>query len=84
MSLDELKKALTEKGLVLGSRKVISKLKNAKLKKVFLSSNCRDDVARDVRHYAKLNKIELIQLDKTNEDVGVLCKKSFSISVLGF
>ena len=84
MSVVELRKALKEKGLVLGSRRVINKLKNGKLKRVFLSSNCRKDLEKDVERYSKLNKTELIKLDKTNEEVGVLCKKPFSISVLGY
>ena len=84
MSLNELKKALTEKGLVIGSNNVISRLKNGKLKKVFMASNCRNDIASDVERYCKINVIELIKMDKTNEELGILCKKPFSISVLGY
>lgn len=84
MSMIELRKALKEKGLCLGSREVISKLKNGKLKKVFLASNCRQDLLKDVEHYSKINKIEVVKLDKTNEEVGLLCKKPYSISILGY
>ena len=84
MSLAELRKALGEKTLVLGSRKTISSLKNGRLKAGFLAENCREDVRKDVEHYAKLKKIEVIRLNKSNEEIGVLCKKQFSVSVLGY
>ena len=84
MSLAELKKALTEKSLVIGSRNTINKMKNGKLKVAFIAENCREDIRKDVEHYAKLNKIEIIRINKSNEEIGVLCKKQFSISVLGY
>lgn len=84
MSLNELRNALKEKGLVYGSRNVVSKLKSGKLKRVFLAHNCKEELARDVERYAKLNKVEVIKLDKNNQEVGVLCKKPFAISVLGY
>lgn len=84
MSLVELRKALKEKGLVFGEREIISRLKNGRLKRVFIASNCKESLARDVMYYSKLGKIGVIKLDKTNEEVGTLCKKPFSISVLGY
>lgn len=84
MSLVELRKALKEKGLVFGEREIISRLKNNRLKRVFIASNCKESLARDVEYYSKLGKIAVIKLDKTNEELGILCKKPFSISVLGY
>ena len=84
MSLIELKKALKEKDLVMGSRKIIGKLKNDKIKKVFISDNCREDVVRDVEYYSKIYKVEIYRIKKSNQELGTMCKKPFAISVLGY
>ena len=83
MSIIELKKAL--KGdVIFGTDRVIKKLKLGKLKKVFLAKNCKEEVKEDILYYAKLAKTEVIELKIPNDEVGMVCRKPFSISVLGY
>ncbi len=84
MSLEELKKALKEKSLVMGLDKITKKLKMGKLKKVFVAKNCPIGIVKDLEYYSKINKVELVKLDKSNEEIGMICKKPFSILVLGY
>ena len=81
MSLKELKKVLTEK-VIIGSEETIKKLKQGKTKKVFLASNCREDVKARIKRYAQLGNIEIYELEETNRELGTLCKKSYAISVI--
>jgi len=81
---DDIKKALKDNKVILGQREVIKKLRLGKLKKVFLSSNIKKDVKESVKKYASLGKVEVIQLRYANEDFGALCKRPYSISILGF
>lgn len=81
MTLKELKKALEENKLVIGSERTLKEMRRSKAKEVFMAKNCPEDIKKQVGHYAKIAKIELTELDKTNEELGVLCKKPFSINL---
>ncbi|MBS3135041.1 ribosomal L7Ae/L30e/S12e/Gadd45 family protein [Candidatus Woesearchaeota archaeon] len=81
--MKDLKEAVKEgKGLVIGTQRTLKKLKMGELKKVYVSSNCPKDVLDDLEHYSKLHNIPLVVLKENNEELGVICKKPFFISVL--
>lgn len=82
MSIAELKKALKEKTITFGSEKTLKMLKNGKVKKVFLASNCPEDMKETIEYYAKINKVDIIKLKIPNDEIGLTCKKAFGISVL--
>jgi len=84
MTIEELRKDLKSKKPVFGAERAIKELKTGKLNKIYLSSNCREDIKRDIEHYARLADVKIIELDETNEDFGVVCKKPFNISVISF
>lgn len=78
-----LKKSLSEGKVVIGTQQVIKLLKQGKLKKIYLSSNCPAEVIADLEHYSKLAKTEIVKLNRSNDELGIFCKKPFSITVLG-
>jgi len=78
----EVKKLIKTKTLVIGLERTIKNLKLGKVEKVLISSNCPENTVNDITYYAGLSKAELIKLDYPNEELGVICKKPFSISVL--
>ncbi|MBW2963218.1 ribosomal L7Ae/L30e/S12e/Gadd45 family protein [Candidatus Woesearchaeota archaeon] len=78
-----LKKSLNEGKVVIGTQQVVKLLKQGKLKRIYLSSNCPAEVIADLEHYSKLAKTEIVKLSQSNEELGTFCKKPFSISVLG-
>lgn len=79
----ELKKLMASEKLVFGSERTIKLLRDNKLSKVYLSSNCDDDQKDMVMHLGKINDVPVEQLDKSAEDIGVICRKPFSIAVIG-
>ena len=81
--MKDLKEAIKEgKGLIFGTHRTLKKLKMGEIKKVYVSSNCPKNVLDDVEHYSKIHKIPLEKLKESNEELGVVCKKPFHISVL--
>lgn len=84
MSVDELRKDLKTKKPIFGADRAIKELKIGKLNKIYLSSTCREDLKKDIKQYAKLAGVKIIALEETNEDLGVICKKPFNISVISF
>jgi ribosomal protein L30E len=80
--LEEIKKNLKTDKMIIGADETVKALKAGKLKKVWLSSNCKESVKKDITHYCGLSGTELEQLDLPNDELGVACRKTFSISVL--
>ena len=79
----EIQKWLKEKKLVIGANRIIKGLKLSAFEKIFLSSNCPSNIVKDVNYYSKIGKVEVVKLKYSNEELGVVCKKPFSISIMG-
>jgi len=79
---EDLRKALEEKKVILGSRRSIKYLKLGKVKTIMLASNCPEETKKDVEHYTKLTGIKLENFDGTAKQLGVACGKPFSITTL--
>ncbi len=80
MSIALLKKALKEEDIVYGEKAVFDRLKNGKVKKIFIAKGCKNVIS--IKRYAFISKVELIELEETGMEVGVACKKPFSIGAL--
>ncbi|MCK5139219.1 MAG: ribosomal L7Ae/L30e/S12e/Gadd45 family protein [Nanoarchaeota archaeon] len=79
--LNEIKKLLKKGRIVVGTRNTIKQLREDKLEKIWLSSNVPSDVKEDIINYAKLAKVNVANLSISNEELGVICKKQFFVSV---
>ena len=82
-NISEIKKSLKEGKMIIGTERTMKGLRQGKLEKVYLSSNCSEDVKNDIKHYSQLSNVNVVELSQPNEELGVICKKTFSISVLG-
>ena len=82
MKIDDIKKALDAKKLVIGTDKTLKNLKFGKTAKVYISNNCPKTLHEDIKRASKIAKIEFNILNKSNEELGIVCKKPYSISVL--
>lgn len=83
MNMDEIKKLLESKSLIIGEEETMKALRQGQLKKVFLASNAKASLLEDVEYYSKLTSFEVVNLKLNNEELGVLCKKPFRVQVLG-
>ena len=79
----ELKKLTASEKLVFGSERTIKMLRDGKISKVYFSSNCDEAKKETVMHLCKIGNVSVEQLDKSSEDIGVICRKPFSISIIG-
>lgn len=82
-NIDEVKNIIKEGKAIIGTKEVIKGLKLGKIDKAFLTNNCPDNIKEDIMHYAKLSDADVSELEESNKELGVICKKPFSISVLG-
>lgn len=80
--INEIKKSLDNHKVIIGTNDTIRNIKLGNVSKVYLSNNCPKNIQKDVESYSKIAGIKCATLNKSKEDVGVICKKPFSISVL--
>ncbi len=83
MSIDEIKKLLKTEDLILGSEVTLSALRNNELVKVFLASNALKETADEIVHLAGLLKVDVKRLSIPNDELGMVCKKPFSVACIG-
>jgi len=80
--IQEIKKALEKKVLVIGTNETLTLLRKNQLKKVFYTKNTRKEIKDDLQHFCSLNEVDCNEVDMFNDELGVICKKPFSISVV--
>ena len=81
---DEIKIGLEKGTIVLGENAVIRRMRQGKLSKVVVASNCAPKVKEEVVALCAASGLALDLVKLTNLDVGAMCKRSHSVSVLGF
>ncbi len=81
---EELRKALKEKSLTLGTEQTLKKLKNGEVKTVFLASNCPEQIRTKVEHYCKVSGAKVVELDLPDKEIGLLCRKQYNVAVLSY
>ncbi len=79
----DIKKDLKTRKVVIGTKVVMKNLRLNKLEKIYLASNCNESSKKELEYYSKLLKIPVIKLKQPNDELGVICKKQYSISMLG-
>lgn len=82
ITIAEIKKMLKAGRMLIGTERAIKNLKLGKVEKVLISSNCPAGIEKDISYYAGLSNAEFHKLECTNEELGIICKKPFSVSVL--
>ncbi|MEM3154937.1 MAG: ribosomal L7Ae/L30e/S12e/Gadd45 family protein, partial [Candidatus Woesearchaeota archaeon] len=79
----ELKKVLESKKVVLGTDETLKLLRQGKIKKVYITSNCEGNAKEDIERLCKVAEVECVELSQSNDEIGVICKKPFAVSVVG-
>ena len=80
--IDEIKTIVKTDKAVIGTSETIKLLKQGRLAKVFITSNAPDEVKEDINHYAGIADVEVVDLPIPNNELGVICRKQFQISVM--
>ena len=79
----EIKKLVKEERIVIGADETIKGLRTGRFEKIYLASNCSDKIKEDISHYADIAGVEVVDTGVANDELGDVCKKPFSISVMG-
>ena len=78
-----LRKLIEDKKVTIGASASTRALKSGALKKLVLASNAPSEQRDSFLRAAGIAGVEVETLSVPNDTLGVMCKKPFSISVLG-
>lgn len=78
----EIKQALKEKKLVIGTRVVFKGLKKGRIKKVIYASNCPAESMKDLEQYSK-SEAGPEAFSGNSVKLGEVCGKPFKILMVG-
>ncbi len=79
---EEIKTAISEKNIIIGSKQVIKALKTKDTKLIILARNCPEGTKKDISYYSKLCGAQVKEFDGSAKDLGVICGKPFAIATL--
>lgn len=79
---EELRKLVEQGLLIFGKDLALKGLKNKTVTKVYICSNLDELSKQDLMYYSKLSDIEVVELDKTNQELGFICKRPHLVSVI--
>ncbi|MBI2665965.1 ribosomal L7Ae/L30e/S12e/Gadd45 family protein [Candidatus Woesearchaeota archaeon] len=82
-NVTDLKTKLLDGKVTIGLDLVLKNLKKGILGKVLLAKNCPEKIKKDLHYYAQLQGTAVEELELSNEELGILCKKNFFIAVAG-
>jgi ribosomal protein L30E len=83
MHEEEIRKLLNSKKLLIGKDEVLKNIRKGLIAKVYIASNCPEDLHEDLLRYSKISQFELFETKVPNDELGTVCKKPFSIVILG-
>jgi large subunit ribosomal protein L30e len=83
MTEKEIKKAIKEGKLVIGSKRVLKDLKQGVIKSVIYASNCPENRKKDINYYSKHFGIEVKRFKGNSRQLGEICGKPFNVVLLG-
>lgn len=77
-----LKDSIKENKVTMGSKQVLSSVKNSKL--VVLSKSVNDEISKQIQENAKKDKVPFVNFQGTSVALGKLCGLQYRISSLSF
>ncbi|MCK4967530.1 MAG: ribosomal L7Ae/L30e/S12e/Gadd45 family protein [Candidatus Aenigmarchaeota archaeon] len=77
----EIKNAIIEKTIIIGTNKTLKALEKKEIKQVVIANTCPKDIIDKVNNDSKKLKITSVNISAKN--LGVICRKPFSVCVLG-
>lgn len=74
----EIGRAVETGNVVMGFRRTVKELKKGKVRLVIMASNSPEELKNRMRQIT-----EYVEFPGSNKDLGIVCRKPFSISTIG-
>lgn len=78
----EIKASQKGRKICIGMSGTKKRLFRNEIRKVYIASNCPKSVEEDLKYYCSFHNIPCVKLDIPNDELGIVCRKQYFISVL--
>ncbi len=68
--------------VLFGAKNALKNARIGRVRVIIRAANCPQKFSRDLEYYCNLSKIPLIVYDGTGKDLGSVCGKPYTVSVL--
>ena len=79
----EIRNAVKQKRVVMGSKSVIRGIRNRSFSGVFFADNCPVGTRNDISRYAQMTGTEITPFGGNSAQLGQVCGKPFNILLIG-
>jgi len=79
----EIKEAMKEKRIIIGSRTVIKGVKRGHINNVIYASNCPQETRKDLEYYSKNEFVAVKEFSGNSVQLVELCGKPFNVLLVG-
>lgn len=69
--------------LLFGAKQTFKQIKLGKIKEVFLADDCMPEIKEKIENYSKFSNIQINKMSQNKEELALICKKGFPISIIG-
>ncbi len=82
MTNQELRDAINNKNVIIGTKRTIKYLKIKAVKLIILANNCPENIRNDIDQYSKLADVKVETFDGAGKQLGIFCGKPFAINTI--
>ena len=79
----EIKEAMKERKILIGSKRVLKNIKLNTLKTVIYASNCSEEMVNELNFQSKNLGFETKSFKGSSRELGEICGKPFNVLLLG-
>jgi large subunit ribosomal protein L30e len=79
----EIKEAIKEKRIVIGSRTVMKGVKRGHITSLIYASNCPEGMMKDIAYYSQNNFVAIKEFNGSSLQLGEACGKPFNVLMVG-
>ena len=79
----EISKAIEGEKAIIGKEQTLKKMRQGKIKKVFLAKNTPPELRREIEIVGKAEGSEVVPLDIKSDQLGIIAGKKFNILIIG-
>ena len=80
--VNNLREDIKKKKPVLGLELALKKIRKKQVSKVYVASSSH--AKEQLVHLGKVTGVEVVLVEENSKELGIICKKPFSISVVSF
>ncbi len=77
-----IKEKIKQDKVLLGYKSVMKSLKSSRPELIVYANNLPDDRKKMIEHNAKISNVEIKEYPNDNVNLGLVCGKPFSVSIL--